>query len=84
MKFRRCDLKKDRAALTRIWQEAGWIEKDEQEEKALAHVLEGGKVHIADIRKEAECMVQTMAKSIRLSDRKRGMEEGSPEQARAV
>jgi predicted acetyltransferase len=65
MKFRYYDPKKDLPAITRIWQEAGWIEKDEQEEKALSHAVEGGKVLVADIRKEAECMVQTLEGSIR-------------------
>lgn len=58
------DPSKDRKAVSRIWREAGWIAKKEQEQ-ALEAILASGRNLVAELNGEAECMVNCCPATLR-------------------
>lgn len=69
MKFRRLDLKKDLSAVRQIWEEIGWIDRDEEDDaKYLEIFLAASRALVADIEGNAECMVTTTDGSLRHLD----------------
>lgn len=58
MKFRPYDPQRDQKAVRRIWEEIGWIDRDEDDDaKYLDTFLSACKALVADIDESAECMV---------------------------
>ena len=64
MNFRTYNPKKDKEAAHRIWYEIGWLD-DKNDEAAMDIYLSGGRVLVADLNGEAECLVVSMPGSIR-------------------
>jgi hypothetical protein len=64
IEFRDYDPAKDKDAVHRIWEEIGWIEKEEDKE-ALDVLLAGSKPLVAVIDGEAECLAATTPGTIR-------------------
>jgi len=66
MQIRPLDPHKDLNAIRRIWEEIGWIDRDEDDDaKYLEIFLLASKVLVADIQNSAECMVATTPGSMR-------------------
>ncbi len=66
MKFRPFDPKQDKKAVRRIWEETGWIDRDDKDDaKYLAKFLRTSKTLVADIDQVAECVVATAPGTIR-------------------
>ena len=69
MKFRRLDLKKDLSAVRQIWEEIGWIDRDEDDDaKYLEIFLAASNALVADIKNNTECVVTTTDGSLRHLD----------------
>jgi hypothetical protein len=66
MKTRTYNPEKDKTAVHRIWREIGWIEKDQ--EAIMDRFVEKGRVLVADLNGEAECLVVTAPGTIRYLD----------------
>jgi hypothetical protein len=68
--FRDYDVEKDRAAVLRIWREVGWLDdaKDEKKEDALARFIACGRAQVAEVKGEAECLVNTAPGLLRYID----------------
>lgn len=57
MKFRAYDHKRDQKAAHRIWQEVGWMEADNKQQKAaMDSLVECSRALVAEVRGEAECL----------------------------
>jgi len=67
MNFRIYNPEKDKEAVHRIWREIGWID-DDDDEKALDIFLTAGRVLLADLNDEAECLAASMPGAIRYLD----------------
>lgn len=66
MEFRPLDLKRDLASVRRIWEEIGWIDRDEDDDAEYLEIfLRASHTLVADIDKTAECMVATTEGSLR-------------------
>lgn len=65
MIFRLYNAEKDKAAVQRIWQECGWIGKEENELKAMDIFLSSSTAWVAELHQEAECIVNTTPATIR-------------------
>jgi predicted acetyltransferase len=63
MRFHEYDPETDRAAVHRIWREIGWM--GEGPEELLDYFLTGGRTWVAEIDGQPECLVQTVAASVR-------------------
>ena len=69
IKFRPFDPKHDLAAVRRIWEEIGWIDRDEEDDaKYLEIFLRGTRSLVADIDETAECLVVTTDGTLRHLD----------------
>lgn len=69
MKLRPLDISNDLKAVRRIWEEIGWIDRDEEDDaKYLEIFLAASRVLVADIDNTAECMVATTEGSLRHLD----------------
>lgn len=68
MTFRLYNAEQDKDAAYRIWQECGWMGHDDEEKKAVDVFLDGGRVMVADLNGEPECLVASMPASIRYLD----------------
>ncbi|MDP8238430.1 MAG: GNAT family N-acetyltransferase [Candidatus Hatepunaea meridiana] len=55
MNYRNYNPEKDKKAVNRIWQEIGWIEKDNP--KPMDILIESARAIVADINNEPECLV---------------------------
>lgn len=69
MTFRPFDPEKDLTAVRRIWEEIGWIDRDEEDDaKYLEIFLRASRAIVTDIDGSAECMVTTTEGSLRHLD----------------
>ncbi len=61
MKYRKYNPKKDKQAVLRIFQEAGWIEreKNKMKEEILDSFIKSGGALVAEVRETAECLALT-------------------------
>lgn len=60
MTIRPLDLKKDFAAVRRIWEEIGWIDRDDKDDaKYLRKFLKGSRTLAAELNGEVECTVSS-------------------------
>ena len=66
MNFRPFDPKRDLDAVQRIWEEIGWIDRDEEDDaKYLEIFLRASHAIVADVDNTAECMVASTEGSLR-------------------
>jgi predicted acetyltransferase len=69
MQIRPYDPQVDKQAIHRIWVEIGWIEKGkEKHHQAMDTFLEACQALVAEIRKEAECLVLTTPATFRYQE----------------
>lgn len=66
MKFRPFDPKRDQKNIRRIWEEIGWIDRDDEDDaEYLAIYLAASNSLVADINEVAECIVSTAPGTLR-------------------
>lgn len=68
MIFRDYDPDRDRQAALRIWREVGWLKDGEKKELGAATLIDSSHALVAEINGEAECLVNTLASTIRYMD----------------
>ena len=68
MRLRAYDPHTDREAVTRIWQEIGWIGKEKREEEALHIFIGCSRAQVAEVNGHAECLVLSTPATIRYLD----------------
>ncbi|GJM12606.1 MAG: hypothetical protein DHS20C12_10090 [Pseudohongiella sp.] len=69
MKRRALDIQKDLPAIRRIWEEIGWLDRDEEDQaKYLSTFLHASHALVAEINDNAECMVATTKGSLQHLD----------------
>ncbi len=65
MTIRLYDAAKDKSAVHRIWEEVGWLDKNEKQYEAMDLFLSTSKAWVVELNNEAECLVVTTDGTIR-------------------